>query len=82
MVDSVNVLIVAVRRGMIEDIFEQLEIFLVTVHKILYNFAFSKVRCHWISIIQGKIITYSSHFRSKNFCMAQIFLITIKSRAP
>ena len=49
MMDSVNELILADRGVEIEDISEQLGVFLGTAHKIVYDdLAFSKVSCLWV----------------------------------
>ena len=51
MVNSVNALILINRRVTIEDISEQVGIFVGTAHKIVYDdLAFSKVSCHWVSL--------------------------------
>ena len=50
MVDSVNAFILADRRVTIEDISEQLGIFVGTAYKIVHdNVAFFPVSCHWVA---------------------------------
>ena len=56
MVHSVDMLILADRRDIIEDISEQLEVYVGTVHKIVHNnLAFLEVSC-WVSPGQSKVL--------------------------